>query len=90
MAAKSLSPLRHSGNLKTPAPNLSIDLGPRWCQVGAMPTVRRNVYLSEPQDAYLAAEAERLGISITELLRRIVDQHREKEAANTKPRKASK
>ncbi len=55
-----------------------------------MPTIRRNVYLSGPQDEYLAAEAERLGISVTELLRRIVDQHREKEAANTKPRKASK
>ncbi len=55
-----------------------------------MPTIRRNVYLSGPQDAYLAAEAERLGISVTELLRRIVDQHREREAADTKPQKASK
>lgn len=55
-----------------------------------MPTIRRNVYLSEPQDAYLAAEAERLGISVTELLRRIVDQYREKQAADTKPRKAER
>jgi len=55
-----------------------------------MPTVRRNVYFSGPQDEYLAAEAERLGISVTELLRRIVDHHREKEAADMKPRKASR
>lgn len=55
-----------------------------------MPTIRRNVYLSEPQDAYLSAEAERLGISVTELLRRIVDQHREKELTDTKPRKVDK
>ncbi len=55
-----------------------------------MTTVRRNVYLSKPQDEYLAGEAERLGISLTELLRRIVDQHREKEAIPTKPRKADR
>ncbi len=60
------------------------------CQIGATATIRRNVYLSEPQDEYLSSEAERLGISITELLRRIVDHYREKQAADTKPRKAER
>ena len=46
-----------------------------------MPVMRRNIYFSAPQGEYLIAEARRLGISVTELVRRIVDQHRERESA---------
>ena len=38
---------------------------------------RRSVHLTEPQMAFLMQEAERLGISVSELLRRIIDQYRE-------------
>jgi hypothetical protein len=38
---------------------------------------RLHVYLSEPQLAWLTREAERIGISTSELLRRIIDQVRE-------------
>lgn len=34
----------------------------------------------EPQAAFLKAEAERLGISVSDLIRRIIDQHREGKA----------
>lgn len=54
-----------------------------------MPAMRRNIYFSEPQGEYLIAEAKRLGIAVTELVRRIVDQHREQETA-TKMRKGHK
>ena len=37
---------------------------------------RMSISLSKPQRAYLRAEAERLGISIGDLIRRIIDQHR--------------
>lgn len=33
--------------------------------------------LTEPQTAFLRAEAARLGLTISELLRRIIDRHRE-------------
>ena len=39
-------------------------------------TLRRSVTLSKPQYEALVAEAERLGISVAELLRRIVDEWR--------------
>ena len=39
---------------------------------------RLNVTLTEPQLVYLRVEADRLGISIGELLRRLIDQHRER------------
>jgi hypothetical protein len=42
---------------------------------------RLNVTLTEPQLAFLRREAKRLGISLGELLRRIVDQSREQKAA---------
>jgi Ribbon-helix-helix protein, copG family len=41
-----------------------------------MNTKRQSVTLSEPQVTYLQAEAERLGISVSDLIRRIIDQHR--------------
>ena len=38
---------------------------------------RTSVVLTEPQVAFLKAEAARLGITLGELVRRIVDQYRE-------------
>ena len=40
-------------------------------------TVRQSVTLTEPQFAFLKAEAERLGITVSDLIRRIVDVYRE-------------
>jgi hypothetical protein len=40
-------------------------------------TSRQSITLTEPQIAYLKAEAARLGITVSDLIRRIVDQHRE-------------
>jgi hypothetical protein len=35
------------------------------------------ISLTEPQDAFLKREAERLGISVADLIRRIIDLYRE-------------
>lgn len=43
-----------------------------------MPAPRIMVTLTGPQLAYLKSEAGRLGISVADLIRRIVDRHREK------------
>ncbi len=40
-------------------------------------THKRSIAFTAPQAAYLKAEAERLGITIADLVRRIIDQHRE-------------
>lgn len=40
------------------------------------PMARLNLSLPEPQRAFLHAEAERLGISVGELVRRIIDEFR--------------
>jgi hypothetical protein len=37
---------------------------------------RISVSFSNPQLAYLRVEAKRLGISVGDLIRRIIDQHR--------------
>jgi hypothetical protein len=37
---------------------------------------RLNLTLTDPQIAYLTAEATRFGITIPDLIRRIIDQHR--------------
>jgi hypothetical protein len=37
---------------------------------------KRMVSLTEPQVAFLKAEAARLGISVADLIRRIIDQYR--------------
>jgi hypothetical protein len=34
------------------------------------------ISLTAPQNAFLKAEAARLGISVSDLIRRIIDQHR--------------
>jgi predicted DNA-binding ribbon-helix-helix protein len=44
-------------------------------------TSRQSVTLTAPQIAYLRAEAERLGLTVSDLIRRIVDQHREARGA---------
>lgn len=41
-------------------------------------TVRQSVTLTKPQHEVLAAEAERLGITVSDLIRRIVDEWRER------------
>ena len=41
---------------------------------------KRMISLTEPQEASLKAEAERLGISLSDLIRRIVDQWRDGKA----------
>ncbi len=40
-------------------------------------TQRQTVFLTEPQAEFLKREAEKLGITVSELLRRIVDSYRE-------------
>jgi hypothetical protein len=40
-------------------------------------TIRVTTPLSTPQHDYLRAEAERLGISVADLIRRIIDTYRE-------------
>lgn len=40
------------------------------------PKHRRNVLFTAPQDEWLETEARRLGISVSDLLRRIVDERR--------------
>jgi hypothetical protein len=37
---------------------------------------RMSVSFSKPQLAYLRAEAKQLGISVGDLIRRMIDQHR--------------
>jgi hypothetical protein len=44
---------------------------------------RTSVVLTEPQVACLKAEASRLGITLGELVRRIVDQYREAKCDRT-------
>ena len=38
---------------------------------------KRMISFTDPQEAFLKRESERLGISVSDLVRRIVDQHRE-------------
>jgi hypothetical protein len=40
-------------------------------------TKRQSVTLTEPQARFLEVEAERLGITVSDLIRRIVDTYRE-------------
>jgi predicted DNA-binding ribbon-helix-helix protein len=39
-------------------------------------TVRQSITLTKPQMAFLKKEAAKLGISVSDLIRRIVDEHR--------------
>ena len=47
--------------------------------MGDMVTLpQQSIRLTEPQKEFLAAEAQRLGITVSDLIRRIIDEHREK------------
>jgi len=37
---------------------------------------KRKITMTEPQDVFLRIEAKRLGITVADLVRRIVDEHR--------------
>ena len=39
-------------------------------------THKQTITLTQPQVIYLKGEAEKLGISLADLVRRIIDQHR--------------
>jgi hypothetical protein len=43
-------------------------------------TQRQTVFLTAPQAEFLKREAERLGINVSELIRRIIDDYRENKA----------
>jgi hypothetical protein len=50
---------------------------PVWCHHDAMSKLqRRPVFLTAPQLQCLQREAEKLGITVSDLVRRIVDQWR--------------
>jgi hypothetical protein len=42
-----------------------------------MAIIQRSIVLTKPQLAWLKSEAKRLGISIAEVIRRIIDANRE-------------
>jgi hypothetical protein len=42
-----------------------------------MSDTRQSVTLTKPQKSFLKRDSDRLGISISDLIRRIVDQYRE-------------
>jgi Ribbon-helix-helix protein, copG family len=42
-------------------------------------SVRQSVTLTTPQLEFLKREAERLGITVSDLIRRIIDRYRERE-----------
>ncbi len=42
-----------------------------------MSMYKQSVSLTEPQIEFLRKEADQLGISVSDLIRRIIDQHRE-------------
>lgn len=46
-------------------------------QVHMSTTPRMTISFTKPQMAFLKAEADRLGITVADLIRRIVDQYRE-------------
>lgn len=40
-------------------------------------TIRQSVTITKPQAEFLEAEAAKLGITVSDLIRRIIDQYRE-------------
>jgi hypothetical protein len=48
-----------------------------WCDIGAM-SRKQTITFTDPQASYLQREARRLGISLADLVRRIIDQYRVK------------
>lgn len=47
-----------------------------WYYIYTMAMAKQMVSLTDPQVVYLRTEAGRLGISVSDLIRRIIDQHR--------------
>jgi hypothetical protein len=54
-----------------------LDSGEDTLHIVCMNTPRMTISLTAPQLAYLREEAARLGITVADLVRRIIDQHRE-------------
>jgi hypothetical protein len=57
-----------------------------WCKCGAQQhtmrtTSRQSVTLTKPQVAFLKAESIRLGITLSDVIRRIIDHYREARGA---------
>lgn len=44
-----------------------------------MPIIQRSIVFTKQQMKWLKDEAERIGITVGELIRRIIDAHREKQ-----------
>ena len=42
----------------------------------SMAMMKRMISLTDPQDTYLKVEADKLGISVADLIRRIIDEYR--------------
>ncbi len=55
----------------------AIDTGKRGHNVTTMQGHRQSLTLTQPQREFLASEAARLGVTVSEIVRRIVDQYRE-------------
>lgn len=53
-----------------------------------MPMFKTSIFFPRPQEVYLRAEAERLGISISDVVRRIVSREQEAKEANSPQRVA--
>jgi hypothetical protein len=49
-----------------------------------MPMAKRSIVLTAKQHLFLEKEAKRLGITISDLIRRIIDKHRDGASPDTK------
>lgn len=56
---------------------MPLDFGARIAYVVTMAMHKRMISLTSPQIDFLRREAARLEISVSDLIRRIIDQHRE-------------
>ena len=55
---------------------ISLDVLPLSAHIVPMAMHKQMIALTIPQASYLKGGAERLGISVSDLIRRIIDQHR--------------
>lgn len=56
---------------------MPLDFGARSAYLVAMAMHKQMISLTHPQIDFLRQEAARLDISVSDLIRRIIDQHRE-------------
>ena len=49
-------------------------------------TIRTTITFTAPQFVYLQAEAARLDISVSDVVRRIIDHYRDNQTTQTEPR----